>query len=90
MGAIRDPADGDLTDANATPGGRYEPEPELELEGVIEPALARALVLAAEAGRWVLVEQIARELNERRERRRATLPTVPRSDQRYAARPPQK
>ena len=66
-GASLDPADGDLTDADATPGRRYEPEPGLELEGVIEPALARALVLAAEAGRWAIVEQIARELKERRE-----------------------
>jgi hypothetical protein len=60
-----DPADGDLTDADATPAGRNEPNPELELEGVVEPALARALVLAAEAGRWAIVEQIARELKER-------------------------
>ena len=45
-----------------------EPEPDLELEGVVEPALARALVLAAEAGRWAIVEQIAGELKERRQR----------------------
>jgi hypothetical protein len=76
MVAIRDPADGDLTDANATPGGRYEPEPALELEGVIAPALARALVLAAEAGRWGVVEQIALELKERRERWGARLQTA--------------
>jgi hypothetical protein len=58
MEAATDTADSDLTRAN---------KPELELEGVVEPALARALVLAAEAGRWAIVEQIARELKERRE-----------------------
>lgn len=68
MGATLDAADGDLTETNAMHGGRYEPEPELELDGVVEPALARALVLAAEAGRWAIVEQIARELRERREK----------------------
>lgn len=40
-----------------------------ELGGVVEPALARALVLAAEARRWEVVEQIAAELRVRRERR---------------------
>jgi hypothetical protein len=63
-----DPADCDLTRANATPDRRNEPKPELELESVVEPALARALVLAAEAGRWAIVEQIARALKVRRER----------------------
>jgi hypothetical protein len=53
--------------ANTASGGRMEPKLELELEGVVEPALARALVLAAEAGRWAIVEQIARELKERRD-----------------------
>jgi hypothetical protein len=38
----------------------------LETHNVVEPALARALALAAEAGRWGLVAQIARELEERR------------------------
>jgi hypothetical protein len=69
IGAVdgaHDTADFDLTHADATPAGRNEPKPELELEGVVEPALARALVLAAEAGRWAIVEQIARELKERR------------------------
>jgi hypothetical protein len=40
-----------------------------ELGDVMEPALARALVLAAEAGRWDVVERIAAELRVRRERR---------------------
>jgi len=60
----------------ATPGGRNEPKPDLGLEGVVEPALARALVLAAEAGRWEIVEQIARELKERRQGRQDTTPPV--------------
>jgi hypothetical protein len=38
-----------------------EPKPPLDLNGVVEPALARALVLAVEA-RWEIVEQVAREL----------------------------
>jgi hypothetical protein len=40
-----------------------------ELGDVVEPALARALVLAAGAGRWDVVEQIAAELRIRRESR---------------------
>jgi hypothetical protein len=37
-----------------------------ELANVVETALARALVLAAEAGRWDVVMQIAEELQGRR------------------------
>jgi hypothetical protein len=36
------------------------------LVGVVETALAEALVLAARAGRWTIVAQIARELELRR------------------------
>jgi hypothetical protein len=46
-----------------------------ELSNVVETALARALVLAAEAGRWVVVMQIAEELQGRRVSAR----TVPRA-----------
>jgi hypothetical protein len=60
-------ADTDLSSADATGTGRFEPKPELDLNGVVEPALAKALLLAAEAQRWEIVEQIARELKERRE-----------------------
>jgi hypothetical protein len=35
-----------------------------EMRNVVEPALARALMLAAEAGRWEHVAQIARELED--------------------------
>ncbi|MFC1641063.1 hypothetical protein ACFL5O_00015 [Myxococcota bacterium] len=41
-------------------------EPDLNLREVVEPALARALLLAAEAGRWAIVQQIASELGARR------------------------
>jgi hypothetical protein len=37
-----------------------------ELSNVVETALARALVLAAEAGRWDVVMRIADELHGRR------------------------
>jgi hypothetical protein len=36
------------------------------LVGVVETALAEALQLAAQAGRWTVVEQLARELEARR------------------------
>lgn len=42
-----------------------------ELRNVVETALARALVLAAEGQRWELVAQIATELSERRKAREA-------------------
>jgi hypothetical protein len=45
-----------------------------ELSNVVETALARALVLAAEANRWDVVVQIAEELQGRRVSAR----TVPR------------
>jgi hypothetical protein len=73
LGAIRprppegERADTDLSCADATGPGRFEPKSELDLNGVVEPALAKALILAAEAQRWEIVEQIARELKERRE-----------------------
>ena len=50
--------------------GRFETKPEpsrkLDLRGVVEPALAKALMLAAEAQRWELVAQLAAELAARR------------------------
>ena len=39
---------------------------DLDLRGVVEPALSRALMLAAEAGQWALVSQLANELEARR------------------------
>jgi hypothetical protein len=45
------------------------PSAEYELRDVVEPALARALVLAAQAQRWDVVLLIAAELEARRESR---------------------
>jgi hypothetical protein len=42
---------------------------EYELRDVVEPALAKALMLAAEGGHWRIVEQVAVELRARRESR---------------------
>ena len=56
-----------------TPEGSGEAPPTadgLALGGVVETALARALVLAAEAKRWDVVQQIAGELEARRLARR--------------------
>jgi len=56
-------------------GGRGETESSRRLSGehqlrdVVEPALARALVVAAEQQRWDVVVQIAAELQSRREGR---------------------
>ena len=46
-----------------------EPSAEYELRDVVEPALAKAVMLAAEAQQWVLVAQIAAELTARRRMR---------------------
>jgi hypothetical protein len=52
--------------------GRLPPD---ALIGVVETALARALTLAAEGGRWEIVAQLAEELSAR-ERAREGLPAV--------------
>ena len=44
----------------------------MELRDVVETALAEALMLAARAARWEIVEQIAVELRERRASRSTT------------------
>jgi hypothetical protein len=51
------------TESSQPPSAAYE------LRDVVEPALAKALVLAAEAEQWGVVAQIARELQARRESR---------------------
>ena len=43
-----------------------QPSDAYDLSGVVETALARALILAAEAQRWDVVAQIAAELQGRR------------------------
>ena len=47
-----------------------------ETHDVVEPALARALVPAAEAARWELVARIANELEERRRLREGSRPSA--------------
>jgi hypothetical protein len=51
-------ADGGGVGTESSPPAR----PEYEVRDVVEPALAKALVLAAKAQRWELVAQIATEL----------------------------
>jgi hypothetical protein len=51
------------TESSEAAPGQYE------LRDVVEPALARALALAAEAQRWDVVSQIATELQARRQTR---------------------
>jgi hypothetical protein len=46
---------------------------DLDLRGVVEPALSRALLLAAEAGQWALVGQLASELEARRVARQSAV-----------------
>jgi hypothetical protein len=58
------------TESSQTSSGEYE------LGDVVEPALARALVFAAEAQRWDVVVQIATELQARREARGAVAPPL--------------
>jgi hypothetical protein len=48
-----------------------------ELSNVVETALARALVLAAEAGRWDVVMQIAEELGRRGSAQTSLAPSAP-------------
>jgi hypothetical protein len=51
-------ADGGAVGTESSPPAQLE----YELRDVVEPALAKALVLAAKAQRWELVAQIATEL----------------------------
>jgi hypothetical protein len=53
-------------DSNARPPDSKGGNRDLDLRGVVEPALGRALLLAAEAGQWALVSQLANELETRR------------------------
>jgi hypothetical protein len=52
-----------------------------ELSDVVETALARVLVLAAEAGRWNVVTRIADELARRRSQAVGALPLKRRATQ---------
>jgi hypothetical protein len=68
IGAVEDPAD--VSDrapkCSIGPDVVTESSEAYELSNVVETALARALVLAAEAKRWDVVLQIATELEGRR------------------------
>jgi hypothetical protein len=57
-----------IADGVGTESSQAAPEG-YELSDVVEPALAKALVLAAEAQRWDVVIQIAAELQARRQTR---------------------
>jgi hypothetical protein len=61
----------DSTDSGAASPRVANDSRELDLRGVVEPALGRALMLAAEAGQWALVSQLANELEARRVRRQS-------------------
>jgi hypothetical protein len=69
--ADRDALDESLDDSRR--GARLAPE---ALVRVVEPALAEALLVAAEAGRWEIVAQLAEELARRR-RGRDQCPEAP-------------
>lgn len=62
--AARDALDDSLDESGG--GGRLEPE---ALVGVVETALAEALRVAAAAGRWEIVAQLAEALAARRRER---------------------
>ena len=59
------------------PSRRIDDDGRFEVRDVVEPALARALVLAAEAGRWRMAERIVGELRAREARPRLHLRQVP-------------
>jgi hypothetical protein len=67
IGTDGDPAD--VSDrapkCSIVPGVVTESSESYELSNVVETALARALLLAAEAKRWDVVRQIAEELHRR-------------------------
>ena len=66
--AIGGGADDTLDDSADDSGARRRLPPDA-LVGVVETALARALTLAAEAGRWEIVAQLAEELAARQRAR---------------------
>jgi hypothetical protein len=63
--ALDDSKDDSTPECGASPPVA-EGSRDLDLRGVVEPALSRALVLAAEAGQWAVVSQLASELEARR------------------------
>jgi hypothetical protein len=71
--SVDDSLDDSTDDSSEGQGsdGRLPPD---ALVGVVETALARALALAAEAGRWEIVAQLAEELAARGRRRGNSAP----------------
>jgi hypothetical protein len=67
--------DDSLDDSADDSGGRRRLPPDA-LVGVVETALARALTLAAEAGRWEIVAQLAEELAARQRGHHARQPAA--------------
>jgi hypothetical protein len=76
---IRGGVDDSLDDSGKR--GRLPPD---ALVGVVETALAQALMLAAEAGRWELVAQLAEELSARHRAREGAVGVHPRARERDA------
>jgi hypothetical protein len=68
--------DGGVDDSTDDSAKRRRLPPDA-LVGVVETALARALTLAAEAGRWEIVAQLAEELAARGRGRRNSAPSEP-------------
>ena len=77
IGTDADPADVSDRAAKCTivRGVETESSEAYELSNVVETALARALVLAAEAKRWDVVMQIAEELRRRGAAQTSLTPT---------------
>jgi hypothetical protein len=73
---MRDVVDDSLDDSTSG-HGRDRRLPAEALIGVVETALARALTLAAEAGRWEIVAQLAEELAARQRTREGPPAVVP-------------
>jgi hypothetical protein len=67
----------DSLDDSADDSAKRRRLPPEGLVGVVETALARALMLAAEAGRWEIVAQLAEELAARGRGRRNSAPVEP-------------
>jgi hypothetical protein len=68
-----------VVDDSADDSGKHGRLPPDALVGVVETALARALMLAAEAGRWEIVAQLAEELAARGRGRENSAPGDPNS-----------
>jgi hypothetical protein len=75
-GVVDDSLDDSASDSIEGQGSDRRLPPDV-LVGVVETSLARALMLAAEAGRWGIVAQLAEELAARGKRRGNSAPGEP-------------